>query len=59
VRVETNYTVTPIWNVIGRIEGKEEPDRFILLGAHRGTSIAHRSVFVPSSMSWYVISPDQ
>ncbi|KAI8145568.1 hypothetical protein BJV82DRAFT_604242 [Fennellomyces sp. T-0311] len=27
--------ITPIWNVIGRIEGNEEPDRAIILGNHR------------------------
>ncbi|KAI9316345.1 hypothetical protein BX666DRAFT_2019438 [Dichotomocladium elegans] len=27
--------ITPIWNVIGRIEGKEEPDRVVILGNHR------------------------
>ncbi|KAI9282534.1 hypothetical protein BY458DRAFT_531008 [Sporodiniella umbellata] len=26
---------TPIWNVIGRIEGTEEPEKVILLGNHR------------------------
>lgn len=32
MRAETNYTVTPIWNVCGRIEGDEEPDRMVLVG---------------------------
>lgn len=27
--------ITPIWNVISRIEGTEEPDRAIILGNHR------------------------
>ena len=27
--------ITPIWNVIGRIEGSEEPNRSIILGNHR------------------------
>ncbi|RCI02109.1 hypothetical protein CU098_000808, partial [Rhizopus stolonifer] len=27
--------VTPIWNVIGRIEGSEEPEKVIVLGNHR------------------------
>lgn len=27
--------ITPIWNVIGRIEGAEEPDKAIILGNHR------------------------
>ncbi|CAO3597487.1 unnamed protein product [Absidia cylindrospora] len=30
-----DYQVKPIWNVIGRIDGTEEPDRVILLGNHR------------------------
>ncbi|KAI8086318.1 uncharacterized protein BX664DRAFT_335510 [Halteromyces radiatus] len=29
------YKPTPVWNVIGRIDGTEEPDRVILLGNHR------------------------
>ncbi|KAI7872319.1 hypothetical protein BDF14DRAFT_1751934 [Spinellus fusiger] len=29
------YKITPIWNVIGRIEGSEEPDSAIILGNHR------------------------
>ncbi|KAI9321685.1 hypothetical protein BX666DRAFT_1850197 [Dichotomocladium elegans] len=29
------YTVTPIWNVIGRIPGAEEPERVVLIGNHR------------------------
>jgi N-acetylated-alpha-linked acidic dipeptidase len=28
--------ITPVWNVIGRIEGAEEPERSIILGNHRG-----------------------
>lgn len=27
--------VTPIWNVIGRIEGEQEPDHAVILGSHR------------------------
>ncbi|RCH97670.1 hypothetical protein CU097_011587 [Rhizopus azygosporus] len=27
--------ITPIWNVVARIEGTEEPDRAIILGNHR------------------------
>jgi N-acetylated-alpha-linked acidic dipeptidase len=30
-----DYKVTPIWNVIGRIEGSVEPHRSIILGNHR------------------------
>ncbi|KAI8357780.1 hypothetical protein BD560DRAFT_426345 [Blakeslea trispora] len=36
--VLTNHNedkVTPIWNVIARIEGTEEPDRAVILGNHR------------------------
>ena len=29
------YKVSPIWNVIGRIEGSEEPNRAIIIGNHR------------------------
>ncbi|RCH90260.1 hypothetical protein CU098_009333 [Rhizopus stolonifer] len=29
------YNITPIWNVIGRIEGSVEPHRAIILGNHR------------------------
>jgi N-acetylated-alpha-linked acidic dipeptidase len=35
MKLEVNYTVTPIWNVLGMIEGSEEPDRYVLLGCHR------------------------
>lgn len=27
--------VTPIWNVIGRIQGEQEPDHAVILGTHR------------------------
>ena len=30
-----DYKVTPIWNVIGRIRGSEEPDKVVYLGNHR------------------------
>ncbi|KAI8388701.1 uncharacterized protein BYT42DRAFT_244010 [Radiomyces spectabilis] len=30
-----NYQIKPIWNVIGRIEGIEEPDQVVILGNHR------------------------
>ncbi|OAD08962.1 hypothetical protein MUCCIDRAFT_151731 [Mucor lusitanicus CBS 277.49] len=30
-----DYKVTPVWNVIGRIEGSVEPHRSIILGNHR------------------------
>ncbi|KAI9265440.1 hypothetical protein EDC94DRAFT_517037 [Helicostylum pulchrum] len=29
------YNVTPVWNVLGRIEGSSEPHRAIILGNHR------------------------
>jgi len=35
LKVEANFTVTPIWNVIGRIQGAEEPDRVVIYGGHR------------------------
>lgn len=36
IKLDVNYTVTPIWNVLGMIKGAEEPDRYIILGCHRG-----------------------
>lgn len=30
-----SYNITPIWNVMGRIEGSVEPHRSIILGNHR------------------------
>ena len=37
VRLKTDmeFKQTTIWNVIGRVEGAEEPDRWIVLGNHR------------------------
>jgi len=32
---EVEDKITPIWNVIGRINGTEEPDRVIVVGNHR------------------------
>lgn len=32
---KNDYQVKPVWNVIGRIDGTEEPDRVVLLGNHR------------------------
>ncbi|KAG0177169.1 hypothetical protein DFQ28_007695 [Apophysomyces sp. BC1034] len=29
------YEIKPVWNVIGRIEGSEEPNRAVILGNHR------------------------
>ena len=36
MQLDMNFTVTPIWNVIGRIDGAIEPDRYIIIGSHRG-----------------------
>jgi N-acetylated-alpha-linked acidic dipeptidase len=33
--LEQNYTMATIWNVYGKIDGYEETDRVVLLGAHR------------------------
>ena len=33
--VNNNRTVTTIYNIIGTIEGEEEPDRYVLFGNHR------------------------
>jgi len=34
--IKANFsTVTPIWNVIGKIQGFLEPDRYVILGNHR------------------------
>uniref|UniRef100_A0A6B2KYR1 Peptidase M28 domain-containing protein n=1 Tax=Arcella intermedia TaxID=1963864 RepID=A0A6B2KYR1_9EUKA len=33
--IETTLKVTPAWNVIGTIKGAVEPDRMVVLGAHR------------------------
>jgi N-acetylated-alpha-linked acidic dipeptidase len=35
VKIEMEFQVRPIWNVIGRIEGAVEPDRLVILGNHR------------------------
>ncbi|RUP12001.1 hypothetical protein BC936DRAFT_139849 [Jimgerdemannia flammicorona] len=32
---EVEYKITPVWNVIGRIEGWEEPDKIVIIGNHR------------------------
>lgn len=31
-RIETNYTVTNVWNVVAKVEGQVEKDRLIILG---------------------------
>jgi N-acetylated-alpha-linked acidic dipeptidase len=35
LKTEMDFQMRTIWNVIGRIEGAEEPDRWIILGNHR------------------------
>jgi N-acetylated-alpha-linked acidic dipeptidase len=35
IDVEMDYAVRPIWNVLGRIRGSAEPDRWVILGNHR------------------------
>lgn len=36
MNISVSYDVTPIWNVIGKIDGEEEADRVVVFGAHRG-----------------------
>lgn len=33
--ITMDYDIRPIWNVIARIEGSVEPDRWVLIGNHR------------------------
>ena len=33
--VEMDYAVRPIWDVLGRLTGSAEPDRWVILGNHR------------------------
>jgi N-acetylated-alpha-linked acidic dipeptidase len=35
LKTEMDFQMRTIWNVIGRIEGAEEPDRWVVLGNHR------------------------
>jgi N-acetylated-alpha-linked acidic dipeptidase len=35
LKTEMDYAVRTIWNVVARIEGSEEPDRWVILGNHR------------------------
>ena len=35
MKTEQNYAVRPIWNVIAKIAGREEPDQWIVGGNHR------------------------
>ncbi|KAJ3087241.1 hypothetical protein HK102_011524 [Quaeritorhiza haematococci] len=33
--VKQEYNITPIWNVIAKIEGAEQPDQVVIVGNHR------------------------
>ncbi|KAG7470918.1 hypothetical protein MATL_G00118940 [Megalops atlanticus] len=56
MNIHTNNQVTRIYNVIGKIQGAVEPDRYIILGGHRdawvfggidpvtGAAVVHESV---------------
>jgi N-acetylated-alpha-linked acidic dipeptidase len=35
MEVEMDYAVRPIWDVLGRLSGASEPDRWVILGNHR------------------------
>ena len=35
LQVEMDYKIRPIWNVVAKIEGSAEPNRWIVLGNHR------------------------
>ncbi|HMC82208.1 MAG TPA: M28 family metallopeptidase, partial [Candidatus Polarisedimenticolia bacterium] len=35
LEVEMDYAVRPIWDVIGRLPGSMDPDRWVILGNHR------------------------
>lgn len=35
LKTDMNYEIRPIWNVVARIEGSAEPNRWIVLGNHR------------------------
>jgi N-acetylated-alpha-linked acidic dipeptidase len=35
LKTEMDFQIRTIWNVIGRIEGAQEPDRWVVLGNHR------------------------
>ncbi|KAJ3190629.1 hypothetical protein HK101_008521 [Irineochytrium annulatum] len=49
LKVEQDYTVKPIWNVIGKIRGSTEPDRAVFVGNHRDAWV--RGAADPSSGS--------
>ncbi|XP_052357066.1 putative N-acetylated-alpha-linked acidic dipeptidase, partial [Oncorhynchus keta] len=56
MNIHTNNQVTRIYNVIGRLRGAVEPDRYVILGGHRdawvfggidpvtGAAVVHESV---------------
>ena len=35
LKVDMDNPVAPIWNVVGRIEGREEPEKWVVIGNHR------------------------
>jgi N-acetylated-alpha-linked acidic dipeptidase len=35
LKVDMDYKLRPIWNVVGRIEGTDQKDRWVVLGNHR------------------------
>eukprot|EP00698_Gefionella_okellyi_P021469 TRINITY_DN6973_c0_g1_i1.p1 TRINITY_DN6973_c0_g1~~TRINITY_DN6973_c0_g1_i1.p1 ORF type:complete len:830 (-),score=136.68 TRINITY_DN6973_c0_g1_i1:1179-3668(-) len=35
INLTMNFTTSPIWNVVGKIAGREDPDQWIVVGAHR------------------------
>jgi N-acetylated-alpha-linked acidic dipeptidase len=35
LKTDMDYKLRPIWNVVGRIEGSTEPNRWVVLGNHR------------------------
>lgn len=49
-----DYNVKPIWNVVGKITGNEEPNRAIIIGNHRD-AWSHGAID-PSSGSAVLVS---
>lgn len=35
LKIEQNYAVRPIWNVIAKLSGRERPDQWVMCGNHR------------------------
>ena len=35
VRIESEFALRPIWNVVGILRGREYPDQWVLVGGHR------------------------